>query len=89
VKHPNFDLMHSILYFSRFVFDEFIAKGVEIGYKVGTTLLLTVWLRQKYDKFYLKESVRGSFEVEFFAVFFFGLPLFMPLVGFAVCSSSR
>jgi hypothetical protein len=28
VKHPNFDLMHCI-YFSGFVFDEFIAKGGE------------------------------------------------------------
>jgi hypothetical protein len=28
MKHPNFDLMHCI-YFSRFVFDEFIAKGDE------------------------------------------------------------
>jgi hypothetical protein len=33
MKHPNFDLMHCI-YFSRFVFDEFIAKGGENVYKV-------------------------------------------------------
>jgi hypothetical protein len=35
VKHPNFDLMHSISFFSRIVFDEFIAKGGEIVHKVG------------------------------------------------------
>jgi hypothetical protein len=28
-------LMHSILFFSRFVFDEFIAKGGEYGHKIG------------------------------------------------------
>jgi hypothetical protein len=38
VKHPNFDLMHNILFFSRFVFDELIAKGGEIVHKVGRTL---------------------------------------------------
>jgi hypothetical protein len=27
VKHPNFDLMHNISFFSRIVFDEFITKG--------------------------------------------------------------
>jgi hypothetical protein len=41
VKHPNFDLMHSFC-FSRFVLDEFIAKGGENMHKVvGRTLLLT------------------------------------------------
>jgi hypothetical protein len=34
VKHPNFDLMHSISFFSRIVFDEFIAKGGDIMHKV-------------------------------------------------------
>jgi hypothetical protein len=38
VKHPNFDLMHSISFFSRFMFDEFIAKRGEIVHKVGRTL---------------------------------------------------
>jgi hypothetical protein len=38
VKHPNFDLMHSISFFSRIVFDEIIAKGGEIMHKVGKTL---------------------------------------------------
>jgi hypothetical protein len=32
---------------------------------------------------------RGSFEFELFFVFSFGWPLFLPFVGFAVCSSSR
>jgi hypothetical protein len=27
VKHPNFDIMHNISFFSRIVFGEFIAKG--------------------------------------------------------------
>jgi hypothetical protein len=27
MKQPNFDLMHSILFFSRILFDEFFAKG--------------------------------------------------------------
>jgi hypothetical protein len=35
VKHPNFDLMHSISFFSQIVFDEFIAIGGEIVHKVG------------------------------------------------------
>jgi hypothetical protein len=33
VKHINFDLMYCI-YFSRFVFDEFITKGGENVHKV-------------------------------------------------------
>jgi hypothetical protein len=38
MKHPNFELMHSISFFSQFVFDEFIVKGGEIVHKVGRTL---------------------------------------------------
>jgi hypothetical protein len=38
VKHPNFDLMHSISFFTQIVFNEFIAKGGEIVHKVGRTL---------------------------------------------------
>ncbi len=38
MKHPNFNLMHNILFFSQFVFDEFIAKGGEIIHKVGRVL---------------------------------------------------
>jgi hypothetical protein len=34
-KHPNFDLMYNISFFSQFVFDEFIAYGGEIVHKVG------------------------------------------------------
>jgi hypothetical protein len=33
VKHPNFDLMYCI-YFSQFMFDEFITKGRKNVYKV-------------------------------------------------------
>jgi hypothetical protein len=32
------DLIHSISFFSRFVFDEFIILGGESGHKVGWTL---------------------------------------------------
>jgi hypothetical protein len=35
VKHPNFDLMYSISFFFRIVFDEFIAKRGEIVLKVS------------------------------------------------------
>jgi hypothetical protein len=38
VNHPNFDLMHNILFFSQIVVDEFIAKGGDIVHKVGRTL---------------------------------------------------
>jgi hypothetical protein len=38
VKPPNFDLMHSISFFSQIVIDEFIARGGEIVHKVGRTL---------------------------------------------------
>jgi hypothetical protein len=76
VKHPNFDLMHYI-YFSRFVFDEFITKGGRECAQSYRTLLLTGWLREvcgKHDKFYQRgraciEKVRGS--VVFFFAFSF------------------
>jgi hypothetical protein len=65
VKHPNFDLMHSILFFSQFVFDEFIVKGGEIMHKVGRTLANQV-VERKYDNVYLRRraciaSVSRSF----------------------------
>jgi hypothetical protein len=41
VKHPNFDLMHSI-FFSQSVFDEFIAKRGDL-----VELLLIGWLREE------------------------------------------
>jgi hypothetical protein len=34
VKHHNFDLMHNILFFSQFMFDEFIAKGERLCTKL-------------------------------------------------------
>jgi hypothetical protein len=47
VKHPNFDLVHIILFLSQIVFDEFIAKGGgEIVHKV-VELLLIGWLREE------------------------------------------
>jgi hypothetical protein len=55
VKHPNFDLMHHISFFSRIMFDDFIAKRGE----------------KKHDNVYLRgractDSVRGSlFQGEF------------------------
>jgi hypothetical protein len=66
VKHPNFDLMHSISFFSRFVFDEFIAKGGEYVYKIGRTLANQVVERRNMINVYLRgraciESVRESF----------------------------
>jgi hypothetical protein len=32
------DLLHIISFFSRFMFNEFVAKGWEYGHKVGWTL---------------------------------------------------
>jgi hypothetical protein len=57
--------MHDISFFSRFVFDEFIAKGGEYGHKVGRTLANRVDERKNMINDYLRErasieSVRGS-----------------------------
>jgi hypothetical protein len=57
--------MHSISFFSRFVFNEFIAKGGEYGHKVSTTLANRVDERRNMINDYLSgkaciESVRGS-----------------------------
>jgi hypothetical protein len=65
VKHPNFDLMHSISFFSWFVFDEFINIGGECVHKVGRTLANRVVERGNMINVYLRgraciESVRGS-----------------------------
>jgi hypothetical protein len=38
VKHPNFDFLHNISFFSQIMFEEFIAKGGEIVQKVSRTL---------------------------------------------------
>jgi hypothetical protein len=58
-------LMHSILFFSWFVFDEFIGKGGEYGHKVCWTLSNWVVERRNMINDYLRgraciESVRGS-----------------------------
>jgi hypothetical protein len=58
-------LMHSISFFSWFVFDEFIAKGEEYEHKVGKTLANRVDERRNMINNYLSgrvciESVRRS-----------------------------
>jgi hypothetical protein len=40
VRHLNFNLMHSILFFSQITFDEFIAKGESMGTKLIDLLLI-------------------------------------------------
>jgi hypothetical protein len=65
VKHPNFDLMHNISFFSQFMFDEFIAKGGEYVHKVSRTLANQVVERRNMIKVYLRgraciENVRGE-----------------------------
>jgi hypothetical protein len=57
--------MHSISFFSQFVFDEFIVKGGEYEHKVGRTLTNRVDERRNMINDYLRgraciESVRGS-----------------------------
>jgi hypothetical protein len=57
--------MHSISFFSRFVFDEFITKEGEYMHKVGRTLTNRVDERRNMINDYLRgraciESVRGS-----------------------------
>jgi hypothetical protein len=46
MKHPNFDLMYNISFFSQFVFDEFIVKGEILCIKLDE-LLLIEWLREE------------------------------------------
>jgi hypothetical protein len=58
--------MHSISFFSRFVFDEFIAKGGGYGHKVGRTPANQVDERRNMINDYLSgraciESVRGCY----------------------------
>jgi hypothetical protein len=62
VKRPNFDLMHNISFFSRIVFDEFIAKGGEILHKVGKTLANRVVERRNMRVARLAFSLRGEHE---------------------------
>jgi hypothetical protein len=57
--------MHSISFFSRFVFDEFIVKGGEYGHKVGRTLANRVDERRNMINDYLRgraciENIRES-----------------------------
>jgi hypothetical protein len=57
--------MHIILFFSQFMFDEFIAKGEEYRHKIGRTLANRVDERRNMINEYLRgraciESVRGS-----------------------------
>jgi hypothetical protein len=52
--------MHSISFFSRFVFDEFIAKGEEYGHEVGRTLANRVDERRNMINNYL--MVRACIE---------------------------
>jgi hypothetical protein len=59
------NLMHSISFFSRFVFDKFIVKGGEYEHKVDRTLANRVDERRNMINDYLRggaciESVRGS-----------------------------
>jgi hypothetical protein len=85
-------LMHSITFFSRFVFDEFIAKGGEYGHKVGRTLANQVDERKNMINDYLRgraciESIRGSwFQGVLILSFCFGFEPF--LLFWAFLSSS-
>jgi hypothetical protein len=58
-------LMHSISFFSRFVFDEFIVKGGSIGTKLVRFFANPIVERRNMINDYLRgrgciESVRGS-----------------------------
>jgi hypothetical protein len=57
MKNPNFDLMHSISFFSRFVFDEFIAKGGEYVHKVGRTLANRMVEKSNMINVYLRGEI--------------------------------
>jgi hypothetical protein len=80
VKHPNFDFMHCI-YFSQFVFDEFIAKGGEIVHKVVKLFYNQVVERclWKHDKLYQ----RGGLALRKLGrVLCFSLPFHLSFVAF-------
>jgi hypothetical protein len=89
------NLMHSISFFSQFVFDEFIAKGGEIVHKVGWTLANRVVERRNMINDYLRgraciESVRGSgFQgdcwVFWFCAFLCTFPWFVTFCAFCWC----
>jgi hypothetical protein len=75
--------MHSISFFSRFVFDEFIVKGGEYGHKVGRTLANWADERQNMINDYLRGelALRVLGEVDFRRVlilsFCFGFESFL------------
>jgi hypothetical protein len=77
------NFMHSISFFSQFVFDKFIVKGEEYGYKVGRTLANRVDERRSMINNYLRgrtciESVRGSwFQGMLILSFSFSFELFL------------
>jgi hypothetical protein len=63
--------MHSISFFSQYVFDEFIAKGAEYGHKIRRTLANRVDERRNMINDYLRgrdciESVSGVLILSFF-----------------------
>jgi hypothetical protein len=76
--------MHSISFFSQFVFDEFIAKRGEYGHKDGRTLANWVDERRNMINVYLREracieSVRGKLILGGVLIlnFCFGFELFL------------
>jgi hypothetical protein len=78
--------MHNISFFSRFVFDGFIAKGGEYEHKIGRTLANRVDERRNMINDYLRgraciESVRGiDFRGVLILSFSFSSELFLPLL---------
>jgi hypothetical protein len=65
VKHLMLILVHSISFFSQFMFDEFIAKGESMGTKLVELFANRVDERRNMINVYLRgrdciESVRGS-----------------------------
>jgi hypothetical protein len=77
--------MHNISFFFQFVFDEFIAKAEEYGYKVGRTLANRVYEIRNMINDYLRrrvciESVRGvNFRGVLILSFCFSFELFLAL----------
>jgi hypothetical protein len=83
VKHPNFNLIHNISFFSRFVFDEFIAKGAEYVHKVDRTLVN--WVVERRNM--INVDIRGELALRWLGgVCFFGFAAFHATCGF--CSFS-
>jgi hypothetical protein len=79
--------MHSISFFSLFVFDEFIAKGGEYGHQVGRTLANRVVERRNMINDYLRgrvciESVRGVLILSFCTDFELFLAILLDFAAF-------